>query len=846
MARFSFPVPGRKKAQPTPAVNQDSSNKAHRLLGSTPLSIDAPGPKGWDNVSNSGISVTVTDAQSPTHPHEQRSRLGMRGPDTDWGDESEVLPHGLRSRYLDPNYDAGSEDTAALRSRTSSSTIKSWYDKSKQPLAVSQQTSASAMARGLPSKAQRMLDMDNSLAPQKMKKKPAKLDLSSLSSSSRSRARTSDGYVLGPDMATKSPSVMSQLSPTSSGDRRRLRKRPTKESLRQRPSISEPIRPSTAESGRFLNHPNGVPDLYGHYEQMSLRQIMDFESHDQDALVSDAVGPMTHATPNPSIIRTSPTKRTPHHAYTPSYSTHSSKPIHHSPSASISSRHTRTSKASKRTETSFLDADLQGKSILSLSSDSEDDESYDDATARSPASVFARRPSDFEEHAASLEHWQPATSSLSQSPSDGRSKNGKHASFAPFHTYLPVPGENSKPVCDKLGSSSSGPSLLQTSSSRISSVSNSSASSAVTWQSNQPGYGVQEARAVTMLPAQGPTDQESPLASGSEWEQPSLPLRPSKPRDSLGSTNDQPTPPLSPSSVDFYIRSAHSSIDGPSGGQNRFMAVSKQEELLLAALRQKRQLMRESFIAEEVSARLGHHSRKSSKGHQVKTSTATITQDLFDFDFPAPPRSKDDVSMSSGDSSAYQPEESSSQAPKGASNEEENTDAILSPAPRRLSSKEILKDVASPRPSERQDEDWPVSPRTLSQFAERPRNSVNAHETRSIRSCDSSLEDHEPILLPRRYSGGLGRRRSSQALPGGGHRSRPSVVPEEPASPPPSGNKQSDFEDAGVPRPDSPISPDAFPAIPTERVTVNKKLARLSAVGSAPLGSQPGWWNDDE
>ncbi|KAL1835040.1 hypothetical protein VTK73DRAFT_6424 [Phialemonium thermophilum] len=41
--------------------------------------------------------------------------------------------------------------------------------------------------------------------------------------------------------------------------------------------------------------------------------------------------------------------------------------------ASVSSRHTRTSKASKRTDMSLTDLDLQQTSVLSLSSDSEDD-----------------------------------------------------------------------------------------------------------------------------------------------------------------------------------------------------------------------------------------------------------------------------------------------------------------------------------------------------------------------------------------------------------------------------------------------------------------------------------------
>jgi hypothetical protein len=317
----------------------------------------------------------------------------------------------------------------------------------------------------------------------------------------------------------------------------------------------------------------------------------------------------------------------------------------------------------------------------------------------------------------------------------------------------------------------------------------------------------------------------------------------------MGSINDQPTPPLSPSSVDFYIRSAHSSIDGPSGGQNRFMAVSKQEELLLAALRQKRQLMRESFIAEEVSARIGRHSRKASKGHKTKPSTATITQDLFDFDFPTPPKAKDDVSTSSSDSSGLN--RAGLEAPNTGGYEEESIGSVLFPAPRRTSQRSILKvkpeqeDVQSRRASYQSD-DWPISPRTLSNFPEPGQGGVMEADTHSIASYDSKMEDNEQILLPNRYSGGASRRKSSQVLPGRGHRTRPSVVPEEPISPPPCEEKHFEASDAGVPRPDSPISPEAFPAIPTARVTVNKKLARLSAVGSAPLGSQPGWWGDDD
>lgn len=763
MARFTFPVPGRKKQNAAPA-NQPPTSKAQKVLGSTTLNLDAH--KRWDESSTSGISVTVTDAHSPSHDTDIYRR--------EWGDESDILP-----RRFDDTY---SENTTALREQQSSSTIRSWYDRAKQPLSISQQTSASAMAQGLPSKAQRMLDVDNSLAPHKNKKKPAHLDLSSLSLSSR-RSERWDGPILGPDMVTTSPSVLSQLSSSSSG--RRLQKRPTKESLRQTPVISEPIRPGTGSSGRrYTNHPNGVPDLYGHYEQMSLRQIMDLESNKAEAAAFDEsqLQPSLPQSP-PSITRTSPPHRQHHlgHHQTGSQSTQSSKPAPQSSSESVSSRHTRTSRASKRTDSSFQDTDLTGKSVLSLSSDSEDDD-YIATSNHSPRPIPQRTPSDVEQHAASLR------SNGSRSAPDSRPKSGKRASFAPFHTYLPVPGHTPSPVkADSQSPSPTPPILLSPPPRSTSAVSSSSASSEATWQSSQPGFGIQEARAVTLVPASGPQDMASSeeqfshsISSSEEQFTHSNSISSSEEQftqsNSISSAADQPTPPLSPSSVDFYIRSAHSSIDGPSGGQNRFMAVSRQEELLLAALRQKRQLMRESFIAEEVSARLGRHSRKSSRGHKSKTSEATITQDLFDFDFPTPPK---------------------------AQQEDDSLDSILAHSHE--------PDAAT------EGEEWPISPRTILD-TQKLRQMLDMDQ-QSVKSVDSDQQ----ILRPRCYSGP--RRRSSGTLPPR-HKPRPSVVPEETG--------------VEVGRPDSPIAPEDFPAIPTRK---SRNMARLSAVGNGRLGG--GWWDDD-
>ena len=58
--------------------------------------------------------------------------------------------------------------------------------------------------------------------------------------------------------------------------------------------------------------------------------------------------------------------------------------------------------------------------------------------------------------------------------------------------------------------------------------------------------------------------------------------------------------------------------------------------------------------------------------------------------------------------------------------------------------------------------------------------------------------------------------------------------------------------DEDLPRPDSPISPDSFPAVPEKRMT-RSNMVRLSAVGSGALGgvglahmSEPGWWGDED
>ncbi|KAL2692221.1 hypothetical protein Neosp_002627 [[Neocosmospora] mangrovei] len=863
MAKFTFH--GRKKQAPKVTVTAPPMSKAQKILGATALNIDAP--HQWEDFSGSKVSVAATDASdAPTYASSARHQ---RGGGREWGDESEIVPRQFRNNGAptdDYDDDGVSDMTSILRKRQSSSTLHSWYDKSKQPLSISQQTSNSAMAKGLPPKAQRMLDMDHALENAKSRrKKPAKLDLSHLIGRSRNKKNENqpwEGPILGGDQVVRSPSVLSPLSTPSL--RGKLSKRPTKESLRSlhsetnRPETNRPTinRPATGDSSRRGHgHLNGLPNLYEHYEQMSFRQVMDEELHEMDEPPEKPK--QMEPQPKPTTTHT----KQGHHPAPPAHHDEqivsqyakrhlpqtpqailASKPGQSSPTdcaASVSSRHTRTSKASKRTDRSFQESDLQEKSVLSLSSDSEEDE-YMDSSSKGAASVPEYAHSD----AGSSIDYRPATSRTSESADNSSrrlsrsSKGSKRTSFATTNNYLTIPnGHHRPPTVSPRASSLSGSSTntiqegtAGQSPSRVSSMqSNSSANTTMTWQS-KPGYGLQQAKAVTMHPAHGPsehtTDSEpekevETLATEPEAEVDILPARKYVPRDSTTTNPDAPTPPLSPSSVDFYIRSAHSSIDGHgNGGHNRFMAVTRQEEMLLAALRHKRQIMRETFL-NEMDEGL-RNEKLAPKGHQSKPSEATITESSFDFDFPAPPTCKDKTTVAADGTKVLDLSHSANQTKptaKPVSVKETRAPPTAPLPPIKKASPKPQKDhhqherillyLDSPLAAEHSIDEAEPSP-DLSDFYEYG----NESEGSEIVS--------EVILYAKQ------RRHSDRKNSQPSTKRRPSRTQQSP-------NRQADTLEVGVPRPDSPISPDALSAVP-RRPTVNKKTARLSAVGPARWG----------
>lgn len=722
-AKLKFPLPHRRskhQSQEVHSISSPMTNKAQKFLGNAEININsssstAPAEpfKTGETHSTlsgvSGISVTISEASGTISGIGGSTvTTGTRGrPKAAWDQESDIIPKGLgisgsiggRGQALDVTTDASS-----LRRRGSSSTIVSYYDKSKLPLSISQQTSNSAMAKGLPTKAAQLLDMESPRPapspPVGSRKKPGKLDfshlLSSMGSSRFSRSAHKGSMVLGPDLLTTSPSFMSTspaVSSTGSESRpvKGLRRKLTKESLRSFHSPrSERLNswsagngsaePSSTTLRKRATDTGNLHHLYEHYEQTSYRDTV---NHDETASVLSMQTSDLDATPEPradprrtsrqSAVTSSPSSNKSRHHASPSFNSVSWRPYQgYSPgeqcgpiaenprvsvtssnlasppgeyAGSVSSRHTRTSRASKMTG-SFADFDPNAISVLSLSSDSEDDYPDPPRTGTSVPSVGSR-----DSVFSAVEPRRPSNTSLSQESM--RSQPKSKYRLSPQVPFLAIP-EHEKgpdpapppinPRSSSLGSAvttntSPRPSVSTIASSvrspRLSQASVSTTDSTPTHFSRPRPAGsglgqkqLPEVRHVAMLQSRSPT----PVQKRPE------PI-PEKPHASPGAQmaaaakSSQPTPPLSPSSMEFVIRGEYDSAghEGPiltlSGtdhaGQERFIAVTRQEEMLLSAMRAKRALMRDKLQIAGVED-LDHETNNKDKTASKKESLSSI------------------------------------------------------------------------------------------------------------------------------------------------------------------------------------------------------------------------------
>lgn len=735
----------KEKTHEVQSISAPMTNKASKLLGAAEINIDTASPisstsdqsRLWETHSAvsgvSAISVTISEttasgsisrSRSPLStvkesPTAAPSRAGAR---PTWEQESDIIPRALgvgdsnAGRLHNPDTIT---DASSLRRRRSSSTIVSYYDKTKLPLSISQQTANSAIAKGLPDKAWELLDMDSPrpapAPPKPERKKPNRLDLTHLlpsASSSSRRAFTKlsqkgSSMVLGPDLMTRSPSFMSSSSPASSpseGERRPekgLRRKLTKESLR---SLRGPRPDRTSASSSDVKNANlrkratdngTLYNLYQHYEDASFRDTMNGERarpaspHSASAAEPERPSPSRPGVRQSVSIAPQPVNKTRHHVspslsavtrqpYTVFPQDHSHGPISDSPlaatnlalasppadyAASVSSRHTRTSKASKRTDQSFTDFDPNTTSLLSLSSDSEDDDGEPPRTALSIPSVTS-----LDSTSSPIDSRRPSSTSSSQDLVRKHPKSKFRPSMNPQGQFLAIPE-------DMTSSTTNPPPINPRTSSLVTSIASAMASS-----SPRSGAAPSTSTAASSVRSPSRLSQVSTSTSESIASQVSRPYPPpahlagsrqapevqhiamlqsraastghsrhelasqhSGPQNRLSPGTSQPTPPTSPSSMELVIQSQTKSA--PEHGSpiltlsgtgtledERFMAVTRQEELLLAAMRAKRARMRESHqIAEPVEPGLvsGHDDRKASKKESlssIKTVKANTLQ----------------------------------------------------------------------------------------------------------------------------------------------------------------------------------------------------------------------------
>jgi hypothetical protein len=881
-SKFVFPLPGRKQkhAPPIPQISAPLTTKAQKILGTSALNIDSAAPAIWETQSNSGISVAVSETtngelgHAPTH--DGRAAFGTLR-DKRWEQESEIIPAVLnrQSDFPGSMVPDGATDASSLRRRQSSSTITSYYDKSKLPLSISQQTSNSAMAKGLPSKAQALLDYDASfvdpspMQAQKARKKPSRLDLSSLlhmhrtpkhlhpdanNGNNNNNNNNNNVQLLGHDMFTKSPSVMTMSplptpQPAPQRPDRDIRKKTTRESLRE--SVAQ-----RAGNERQQQQSKATADLYNlydDYEQRTFADAMDRELKGGEFQLEPPSRPPSYPPPVPGqsgkgllspfpagasraarAARQSPLVMTSENRK----STASTTPSSPAPAdtASVSSRHTRTSKASKRTDRSLQEIDLLQNSVLALSSDSEDD--YE---LSSKSSLMVPTSSDGQPSPTSprFSTRQPPAAGVYDG---GRDKPTKRTSVTPSPKPSPGSQEFEAVKAPRISPRSSSlhakkslkPPVLPALAQDMSRLSFGTAST---------GRTVSHASSTGSDPANSERKAAKNMHSESQFDFPAPPVQRGQRAASVSRVSDQSLA-LSPTTVDLYLHSqrslaapdngsirsaaslgsavnasrrdstASSIHDGNSG---RFMAVSRQEEMLLAALRMKRARMREEIIAEfeEEVEREEHQLRRHVTNDSVTTAasmsrdSSRCTMRLETGTLSAVPRPRHQAkekaapSRAPSDPALY---ESSRHAPvSGMVDFLDYDDPLVSPI------------------GNLQRQDSKASSKTSSISS---RKSASTRQRASL----SAMPAAPPPRVQRR-DGGSSRTGSVQASPSG-QTDLPHRILEDPA--------EDDEDEDGIPRPDSPISPSDFPA-PVSSGIKNKKQVRLSAVGFYKPNFEAGW-----
>ncbi|KAL2105788.1 hypothetical protein VUR80DRAFT_7761 [Thermomyces stellatus] len=807
LSKFGLPIPGRKNrpvAEPQPEI---STSKANKILGTTAINVDSS--VQWDTKPSSGMSVAMPESTTGHYP--DRALENVPRVESQWDEESEMVPShvgksepGTSSGYSNPNDSlADPSDISSLRKRQSSSTIMSYHDKSRVPLSISQQTS-SAMAKGLPTKATSILDIDGSIASPAPNAKPAKRDIPSIFSRPRTGGsnKSAPGNDYIQEFSPPHPSVRHRSSHQTLGSvktEREISRKSTRQRLHEftgrgpskNPAPEAPVHKASVNR-MGVKEAMDLNQLYNHYEQMSFRQVMGDEEIPEGAVDEPS---QNQPSEEPEILDLPLPP-------SPQFATPRRKGSDAEYATSISSRHTRTSKASKKTTPSFMESDLHQQSVLSLSSESED-EGYVEQSKPSPSPVTSRGGATDEEAVPFAER-RRSTASKSSANSAKSGRSGKRAPFASRNTYLTIPTEPLPPcppeIARRTSSLAHRPSNATASSVRSSRVSVMSTST-----TGSASQHLQDARVMPMPPA--------PHAHGKGDDRRSeTPVRSRR-----GSARSVETPPLSPKSVEPHL-------DGQDASDSRFMAVSRQEEMLLAALRMKRARMRANTLSElEEEDRIDSLPSASPANNDAQDPGA----------YAAPVR----AIQKKGSKSSVSTARTETKSPR-----------YGAPRSSRVDMQQVSPPPSGPLPEPG------ASKKKLSLQSQR-KSSDAGHEGPMLDLDGNNPEEPSPDLsdfmdFDNGSEGTDGQ--STQGQDGKGTGARTPVTPNNATPSPALGpQKKGGFEGLHVvteettpevPRPDSPISPQ-IPLFPMPGGS--RKGVRLSAVGGVG-GMEPPWWGDDD
>jgi hypothetical protein len=513
-----------------------------------------------------------------------------------WDGESAVLPkHEMLGRKASSTVlgqrfgDDMATDTSStlhrLRNEDSTSTLKSHYDRQKSPLAISQQTSASssrdmALRKGLPAmnnrspllqvdptdpwdQAGQQLAMNDQGLADADRKKSGKLGLSSFFHRSGKKTPESEHV----------PGSSRLLGSEHRSIRNRLVKAPSKESLQSQP------RSVHSTKSREHQRPGQIEDgLTQIPSNTHMRPIPESDSSEHVQIHLQAIGRGNDARPGPMSpdqrriedMHSSTADREPlqwknsrsdNKARISMISSNSSLGI--SSTASVSSHNTKTSRQTGQSV--FSTADLQQSSVLSLSSDSEEDFSdIEPAKARDNMSI-------------------------------GKASHAESAIIPPVlqHRLHPMPDVPRRPSAMKNTTSKKA-----------------AASSDLFLTVTDPALWPTPPRQTSAKRDPAKVQDVKPAAKSR------------KVSTSSKKSSQQPTPPQSPKLAAVDGDDAASTKTSASG---RMMAVTKQEEALLEALRKKRARMREKIIEEHETGKSPPRGpQRSSSRFSKASSTDTI------------------------------------------------------------------------------------------------------------------------------------------------------------------------------------------------------------------------------